>query len=392
MRSNTARESFPDILRGLALLGIAVVNVPFLTINTVEGVGGADLTNSVDAIAAFTVATLAQAKFYLIFSFLFGYSAQFIIKGERSNRRRWVMRSIGLVLLGGAHAVLLFHGDILLTYGLIALLLLAFYFRKDRTIAVWMWIFYAASALLMSALTVLVVLVEQFGDAGDLTDGGDVFNGLDVALTSGSLVESVAARIELLGFVTPQVLFIQGQMVVFGFLAGVLGARRRVFDRTVANEEKMRRVAIWGAVIGLPLQAFAAWIFISNAVATEYSDGLSLIAFVINTYAAPPLSAAIVAALWLWTGRRPTNNSLLASAGQMALTMYLGQSLMTTLLFSNWGLGLFRTMGVLDVTLMAIGIWCVLALTAHLILGRYNSGPMENLLKRFSLLGSPRRG
>ena len=125
------RETFPDILRGTALLGIALVNVPFLTINTVEGVGGADLTGTVDASTAFIVATLLQAKFYLIFSFLFGYSAQFIIKGERNNRRRWVMRSIGLVMLGGAHAVLLFHGDILLTYGLLALLLLGFYFRKD---------------------------------------------------------------------------------------------------------------------------------------------------------------------------------------------------------------------------------------------------------------------
>lgn len=386
------RETFPDILRGTALLGIALVNVPFLTINTAEGVGGADLTGTADAATAFVLATLLQAKFYLIFSFLFGYSAQFIIRGDRNNRRRWVMRSIGLVVLGAAHAVLLFHGDILLTYGLIALLLLAFYFRKDKTIAVWMWVVYGASALLMSALAALIVLVEQVDGIPELDEAGLVPTELDQALVSGSLVDSIAARIELLGYVTPQVLFIQGQMVLVGFLAGVLGARRKVFERTPANEQRMRRVVVWGAAIGLPFQALAAWIFIANTLSAEYSEGLGLISFAINAYAAPPLSAAIVAGLWLLTGRSKNQGSLLASAGQMALTMYLGQSLITTVLFSNWGLGLFGTMGVLDVTLMAIGIWCALALTAHLILGRYNSGPMESLLKRFSLIGSRTQG
>lgn len=388
MNSTTTRESFPDVLRGAALLGIALVNVPFLAINTASGIGGADLTGTADAAIAFMVTTLLQAKFYLIFSFLFGYSAHFIIKGDRRNRRRWVMRAVGLVLLGAAHATLLFHGDILLTYGLIALLLLAFYFRKDKTIAMWMWVAYGASAFLMSALVALIVLVEQTEGPTALDDTAPIPNGLDIALASGTLVDTIAARIELLGYVTPQVLFIQGQMVLVGFLAGVLGARRTVFERTPANERRMRRVLLWGATIGLPFQALAAWIQITNSLSAEHSEGLGLISFAINTYAAPPLSAAIVAGLWLLTARSRTQRSLLASAGQMALTLYLGQSLITTVLYSNWGLGLFGTMGVLEVTLVATGIWCALALTARLILGRYSSGPMESLLKKFSLFGA----
>lgn len=384
------RESFPDTLRGLALLGIAVVNVPFLTISTIEGAGGADLTSTPDAIVAFIVATFAQAKFYLIFSFLFGYSAQFILKGERSNRRRWVMRSIGLVIFGFAHSVLLFHGDILLTYGLLALVLLAFYFRSDRTIAVWMWVLYGASTLLMSGLTVITVIGEQLLDPADLAELSATPTSLDVALASGGLLESIAARFDLLSLVTPQVLFIQGQLVIVGFLAGVLAARRRVFDRTTENRARMKTVALWGALIGLPLQALAAWIFIVNTVASDsdYSYGFGLVSFALNAYGAPPLSAAIVAGLWLVTERASSQDSLLSSAGQMSLTMYLGQSLITTVLFSNWGLGLFGTMGLLDTTLMAIGIWCALALVATLILKRQSSGPMERVLKRFSLIGT----
>ena len=102
------RDSFPDILRGFALLGIAMVNVQFFATDTVIGFEGGDLANPANAAAAFIVASIFQAKFYLLFSFLFGYSAHYVIKNERANSRRFLARAIGLILLGGIHLVFLF--------------------------------------------------------------------------------------------------------------------------------------------------------------------------------------------------------------------------------------------------------------------------------------------
>jgi len=136
------RDTYPDVLRGFALLGIAVVNIPLLAIDPVLNNEGADLNAFSNASTAFVVAALFQAKFYLLFSFLFGYSAHYVIKDSKENRGRWVGRSIGLILLGFFHFSLLFFGDILFLYGALGLLLLAFYFRKDKTLKVWAWIVY----------------------------------------------------------------------------------------------------------------------------------------------------------------------------------------------------------------------------------------------------------
>ena len=97
------RDSFPDILRGFALFGIALVNIPLLAIDPVLHNEGADLTVFSNASAAFVVMGFFQAKFYLLFSFLFGYSAHYVIKDSKANRGRWVGRSIGLVILGILH-------------------------------------------------------------------------------------------------------------------------------------------------------------------------------------------------------------------------------------------------------------------------------------------------
>ncbi|MGA1718732.1 MAG: hypothetical protein ACO38Q_08085, partial [Aquiluna sp.] len=66
------RDSFPDILRGFALLGIAMVNVQYFAVDTVSGFESADLAGSANSAAAFIVMLLFQSKFYLLFSFLFG--------------------------------------------------------------------------------------------------------------------------------------------------------------------------------------------------------------------------------------------------------------------------------------------------------------------------------
>jgi hypothetical protein len=79
------RDSFPDILRGFALFGIAMVNIQFFSISTFDGAESLDLTQPESASVAFIVFALFQAKFYLVFSFLFGYSAHYVLKDHKST-------------------------------------------------------------------------------------------------------------------------------------------------------------------------------------------------------------------------------------------------------------------------------------------------------------------
>jgi uncharacterized protein len=93
----TTRDAAPDVLRGFALWGIIVVNVAYFSTSVSLGVSAESLVGTADIVAAFLVQALASGKFYLLFSFLFGYSAHYLLAKKDNGRTRWVTRSCGLV-------------------------------------------------------------------------------------------------------------------------------------------------------------------------------------------------------------------------------------------------------------------------------------------------------
>jgi uncharacterized protein len=77
---------------------------------------------------------------------------------------------------------------------------------------------------------------------------------------------------------------------------------------------------------------------------------------------------------------RPNLVSWLIPAGKMSLTIYISQSVSTSLIFGPWGLGLFQDLQTWQVFLLAFGIWLVLSYFAGLWLRKFNQGPLEKLV------------
>jgi uncharacterized membrane protein YeiB len=146
----------------------------------------------------------------------------------------------------------------------------------------------------------------------------------------------------------------------------------------------MKRFAAWGLTLGLALQLAAAYVFVSNEQSESYSLGLYFFSIALNFLTAPLMSAGIVGGLWLLSQRMRL--SLLSAAGRHSLSIYLGQSLVFSTLFSAWGFGLFQQLSLLSVVLIAAATWLVLALLALLNLRYRNRGPMEAVLTKFSRL------
>jgi uncharacterized protein len=378
----TKRDSFPDVLRGFALFGIALVNIPYLSIDTINAAEGADLTPPSNAVAAFIVMALFQAKFYLLFSFLFGYSAHYVLKDDKSNRPRWVARSIGLVILGVIHFTFLFHGDILFLYGLFGLILTALYFRSEKAIRGWAKGIYIAISVLFAALSVLTYVGEMALSAQGKSLPDETFTSkLDAALQSGTFLETVGPRLELWLFAAPNGFLLQGPLVFAAFLVGVLVARKN--GLVTPNAALMKKLLVLGLTVGLPIQLLSAYLFVVNSTGVD-SLGLYLVSLSLNFLSAPLLSAAYVVLLWKISQKLKLG--LLASAGRMSLTVYLSQSVVFSTLFSAWGFGLFAKLGVAEVTLIAALTWLLLAALSMVYLKFRNKGPMESLLSGFSKL------
>lgn len=379
-----ARDNFPDTLRGFALFGIAIVNIQFFSVSTFNGAEALDLSQPENGTVAFVIWWLFQSKFYLLFSFLFGYSAHYVIKSEKSNRRRWIGRSIGLLLLGAIHLSFFFHGDILFLYGAFGLLLTAFYFLSDRALKIWSWIIYIFAALVFTVLALLTFLGEFFYASKGKTLPVDLYiDVLDVALANGNFLEIAAARVELWSVFAPQGFVFQGPLVFVAFLVGLQVARKGGLAENL-SPRLMKRFVAWGLTLGLGIQAIAAYLFVQSSQVENYALGAYLSSVGLNLISAPLMSAGLVGGLWLVSQKFKL--PLLSAAGRQSLSVYLGQSVIFSTLFSAWGFGLFAEVSLLGVVAIAAWTWFTLAILAQINLRYRERGPMEALLSNFSKL------
>jgi uncharacterized protein len=97
---------------------------------------------------------------------------------------------------------------------------------------------------------------------------------------------------------------------------------------------------------------------------------------------APLLSAGYLAVAVAVLRERPALLSWLAPAGRWSLTTYLSQSVVLSLVFSGWGLGLYQRVPYGGTVLIAVAVAVGLSLLAALLAPRLGKGPMERLLGR----------
>ena len=370
------RDLAPDVLRGFALLGILVVNIQFMGLNSDQGARGEWTQGFANGSATFLIAALFAGKFYLLFSFLFGYSSNYVIQNNRSNRARWIKRCFVLIAFGALHFTFLWHGDIIFLYGLFGLLLTFFFFRSDRTIQIWTRIVFSVSAVFMALFGVLTIIVEDLlkEDLGITT-----VSRLDEILQNGTFLESIPARIEVWLLNISSGIFLGGGLVFAAFLVGVRLARSNFLSSPIdkdANSRLMKK----GLVLGLPFQVIAAVVLLQNEQAAKPSESIDLVALFISFVSAPLLSMFYVGVIRKLVEEKPRLVLWMMPAGKMSLTIYISQSVVTSLIFGPWGLGLFQALQTWQVFLLAFAIWLILSYLAAQWLKKFNQGPLEKLV------------
>ena len=371
------RETTPDVLRGFALLGILVVNIQFMALSSDQGARGEWTQGLVNGGATWIIAAIFAGKFYLLFSFLFGYSSSYIIKNDKANRGRWIKRCFALMAFGAIHFTLLWHGDIIFVYGLFGLLLLAFLFRTDRVIKIWTRVIYAVSGLLITLVAVSLLIQERYFP--DRINDEYIEPRLDEVLRSGTFIEAISPRIELWVFGVITGIFLQGGLAFAAFLLGMRLARSNFLSANHDQGQNARMIKL-GLSIGLPVQALAAFLLVRNEQTTEPSEAIYLSTLFLGFLTAPLLSMAYVGIIRKVVWIKPKAVLWMSSAGKMSLTNYISQSVLTSILFGAWGFGLFQELQIWAVLLLAIAIWLTLTYLSILWLKRFNQGPLEKLM------------
>ena len=370
------RDTAPDVLRGFALLGILVVNIQFMGLNSDQGARGEWTQGFANGSATFLIATLFAGKFYLLFSFLFGYSSNYVIRNDRANRPRWIKRCFVLMAFGAIHFTFLWHGDIIFMYGLLGLLLTLFFFRSDRTLKIWARIVFSISTFFIVLIGVWASVAEYLLEE-DL--GVSAESSLDAILQNGTYFESIPVRIEVWLLSISTGIFLQGGLAFAAFLLGVRLARSNFLSSPIDKAANSRLIKK-GLVFGLPIQIIAAVILLRNEQGAEPSESIYLISLFVSFVAAPLLSMFYVGVIRKLVQERPHLVLWMKPAGKMSLTIYISQSVITSLIFSPWGLGLFQELQTWQVFILAFGIWLLLSYLAAQWLKRFDQGPLEKLV------------
>jgi uncharacterized protein len=376
------RDTAPDVLRGFALLGILVVNIQFMGLSSANGARGEWTYGLANGSATFIIASIFAGKFYLLFSFLFGYSSNYIIRGERANRTRWIKRCFVLIALGALHFTFLWHGDIIFIYGIFGLLLTFFFFRTDKTLRIWTRVTFILSATIVLLVGALVYISERYFPQESFQS--PVETKLDEILLNGTFLEAIPARLELWVYGISTGVFLQGGLAFAAFLLGLRMARIQFLSSPIDTQKNSKLMKI-GFLLGAPIQIIAAIILVQNEQSLKPSEAIYLLALFSSFIAAPLLSMFYIGVIRKLVEEKPRILSWLIPAGKMSLTIYILQSVVTSMIFGPWGFRLFQDLQTWQVLLLAFTIWALLVYFATKWLERYKQGPLEqfvNILTR----------
>ncbi|NRQ37304.1 DUF418 domain-containing protein [Nonomuraea sp. NN258] len=361
-----------DTIRGFALAGILLANLGFFADPRQLATVGVGPSNPVDL----ALQILVLSKFYIIFSFLFGYSFTLQTRSGRPGTvARTVRRCLGLFVLGLLHGLLLWPGDILTLYAALGLLLLLVRRIRPRTAVI-------AGIVLLTLVTVAYALLAGLitlspEPVSVMTPYGPEAGARLLAEYTAGPLDAVGVNVAQYPGVVASIWFAQGPTAMAMFLLGFAAGTSRLFERPADWAHRMTAVQWIGFGIGLPAAVLSGVLFDRNGAATVASMALT-------TATAPLLAAAYVVTLLRLARRLPVVPALLNPAGRIAASNYLGQSVLAFLIFSGCGLGLAGRVSPLATVGIAVLVFGLLVTLSAWWLRGHRYGPIEYGLRRLT--------
>ena len=390
-----ASERFvaPDLLRGVALLGIALANSVYYIVGRTMGPLARPVDGSTgDHVADVLVGTFVDNRAFPLFTLLFAYGFTVLIRrqaerGVDRGRARSLLlrRSLWLIVFGALHIVLLFEGDILLSYGALGLVLAAMFAASDKVFRVVGW----------STLVVFVVMAGVDGLGGGAGDTS--WLPFDQRTVLGDLLWRVIALAGLV-FTAPFTVAMLLPLAAIGTLLG----RRRVLEQPERHVVLLRRLTL----AGFPISILGALPLVLAAIGVwQPGEGLLYLLGMLHGTTGIAGALAFFGLVGWWAARRAERASsgagaagsvvgpgaqpgfvlsALVAVGRRSLTCYLLQSVLFVVLLKPWALGLGVEAGTLRVALIAVGVWLATVVVAVVLERRSTPGPAEQLLRRLS--------
>lgn len=368
----TERIQTLDVLRGFSLFGIILVNMigfhsPYGYYNPYEWWKYDDLTTHA------WIDVLVQGTFYPIFALLFGYGMVMIRRKALANGNTFwkigVKRLLVLLAFGVIHAFFIWHGDILITYALIGFLLLLFLRIPGPFLIGLGMALYLLPQLFLTAL----FLILHLSNGVSLADYTNIvaLQTSQEAYTNGSYMEVTAQRISdwktinLSAGFTLYIFLILPMMLI-----GAGAAKLKWIEKAKEYWRMWLVIFLIALPIGIAIKLLP--LIVEPSLSFQYIQ---------DALGGPILGFAYAAGLILLMNARMAGKLLkpFSTIGRMSLSMYLMQSIIGTLIFYPYGLGLYGDISLTTGTWLAVCIYVIQVVLAGLWLTKFQRGPAEML-------------
>ncbi|MEM6792517.1 MAG: DUF418 domain-containing protein [Acidobacteriota bacterium] len=376
-----------DVLRGFALLGILLMNIqsfarPQASYMNPTAWGS---FSGHEPILWALVHAVADQKFMTLFSLLFG--AGIALMTDRLEKRNdqasplpmhyW--RTFLLLLIGLSHAYLLWFGDILVTYALCGFLVVLFRRLEAKNLIV----LGLASLIVGTLLSLAAGWSLPFWTAADLEaqqaewrPSAELLKS-EIEIYRSDWWTQMQHRVPAAFFVHSSLFLLWGGWRAGGLmLIGMALYRSGVLtgERSPALYRQLMGASF---ALGIPLVLVGILTNFAADWSLEYSMFLGS---QWNYWGSLGISFGYLGGVMLLCrqGTWPALQRRLAAVGRMALTNYLLQSALCTLIFyGGVGLGLFGRVDRAGLILVCAAVWTLQLAVSEMWLRRFHFGPAE---------------
>jgi uncharacterized protein len=373
-----------DVLRGLAVLGILIMNIQsysMISAAYINPTAYGDLTG-LNKWVWILSHLFADQKFMTLFSLLFGagvllFTERLISKGDSSLRLHY-RRTFWLFIIGIAHAYLLWYGDILVPYAMCAAIIVLFRKLVPKVLL--------TAGLFLILIPSLLYLMFGFSWSFIPPEGQEGIKiswygtteliSKELATYRGGWLAQMPMRIkEAINFETFIFLIYTGWrtagMMLIGMALykwGILSAKKSISFYLTS--------ALIGLIIGLPMIILG----IKNNFAAEWVVNYSMFfGWQYNYWGSVFLAWAYISLSMLvfkWI-QNSMFIKVVAAVGRMALSNYLLQTLICTIIFYGHGFGYFGSVDRTWQFVIVVVIWLFQLVLSPLWLSRFQFGPVE---------------
>ncbi|WP_040984107.1 DUF418 domain-containing protein [Oceanobacillus jeddahense] len=365
-----------DVLRGLAIIGTLGINIWIFSL--MDGLGGFSengglvYLESMDTFIYTFFIFLFNGKFLGLLTILFGAGLELKRQKNLEVDRKWlgvyVWSCVLLFIDGLLHFLFVFEADILMSYALTAIVV-AVILEKGSNIVKWVgWILGILHGLVVLVISLGFGLLLRFEEAQEMmtrvvqrmsNETTDIF-------LYGGYWDQVAYRISHFFELRMEAITIIPFNICL-FLIGVWLVRSGYFAQTDHGRKKRMKLLKWGMGIGIPLNGI---IFTPLAEFNVVADRYLF---------APIMSLGYIGLVSYLFDKYSTSLMIhaLEKVGRVALSCYILQNVLASVIFYGWGFGLGAYNNVWIVIAAWLFISVLLILFSFIWLRFYRQGPFE---------------